>query len=90
MKTITIEQARQDLVSHINYTLNTHEEINISSPGGAIVMIPEDDYESMQETLRLLSDKKSLRALLDGHHTRDNKQALKAYSVEEVFSDLQN
>ena len=90
MKTITIEQANQDLISHINYTLSTREEINISSPSGAIVMIPEDDYEAIQETLRLLSDKKSLRALLNGHHIRDNNQNPKTYSVREVFSDLQN
>ena len=88
MKTITLEQASQDLTSHINYTLSTHEEINIASVNGAIVMMPQCDYESMQETLRLLADKKSLKALLDGHDARDNKTQLKSYTVEEVFSDL--
>lgn len=88
MKTITLEQANQDLISHINYTLATHEEINIASTNGAIIMIPQDDYESMQETLRLLADKKSLKALLDGHYSRDNSIKCKSYSVEEVFSDI--
>jgi len=58
MKTITLEQVNQDLISHINYTLDTHEEVNIASSNGVIIMIPQIDYESMQETLRLLSDKK--------------------------------
>jgi len=88
MKTITLEQANQDLISHINYTLTTHEEINISSTNGAIIMIPQNDYESMQETLRLLSDKKSLNALLNGHNARDKEILPKTYSVEEVFSDI--
>ena len=88
MKTITLEQANQDLVSHINYALDTHEEVNISSSNGAIVMIPQDDYESMQETLRLIADKKSLKALLDSHDARDNDIIQKTYSVEDIFSDL--
>ncbi len=87
MKTITLEQASNDLLSHINYTLDTHEEVNISSTNGAIIMIPQNDYESMQETLRLLADKKSLKALLNSHDKRDNN-ILKTYSIEEVFSDI--
>ena len=88
MRTITIEQATNNLQQHINYSLDTHEEINIASNNGAIVMIPQLDYESMQETLRLLSDKKSLKALLDGHNSRDLNQPFKSYSVKEVFSDI--
>ncbi len=88
MKTITLEQASKDLLSHINYTLSTHEEVNIASSNGAIVMIPQDDYEAMQETLRLLADKKSLKALLDGHEARDNHAPIKSYTAEEVFGDL--
>jgi len=88
MKTITLKQANEDLISHINYTLSTHEEINISSDKGAIIMIPQNDYESMQETLRLLADKRSLKALLDGHEARDNNIKPKSYMIEEVFSDI--
>jgi len=88
MKTITLEQASQNLMSHINYTLDTHEEINIFSSNGAIVMIPQDDYESMQETLRLLSDKKSLKALLDSHDARDKGIIQKVYKIEDIFGDI--
>jgi len=51
-------------------------------------MLPQDDYESMMETLRLLEDKKSLKALLDSHTLRDQGKEVVSYSVEEVFSDL--
>ena len=53
-------------------------------------MLPQEDYESMQETLRLLMDKNSLRALLDGHNVREKGLIPKSYSVEDVFSDLYN
>ena len=88
MKTITLEEANHDLLSHINYTLNTHDEVNIASSNGAIIMIAQDEYESMQETLRLLADKKSLKALLEGHDYRDNNKSQKTYKIEDVFSDL--
>ena len=88
MKTITVKQASDNLLQHINYTLDTHEEINITSDNGAIVIIPQTDYESMKETLRLLNDKKSLKALLDSHIARDTNQKLKTYTVEEVFGDI--
>ena len=88
MKTVTLEQANQDLIGYVNYTLSTHEEVNIASKNGAIIMLPQDDYESMMETLRLLGDKKSLKALLDSHTLRDQGKEVVSYSVEEVFSDL--
>ena len=90
MKTITLEQANNNLLQHINYTLDTHEEINIASSNGAIVMIPQDDYESILETVRLLGDKKSLKALLDSHAKRDKGLEPKSYSIEDVFSDIQD
>jgi len=90
MKTITYKQANSNLIEHINYSLSTHEEVNIASENGAIIMIPQTDYESMQETLRLLSDKKSLKALLESHEYRDNNVEMESYSIEEVFSDIQN
>ncbi len=72
MRTITFEEANSDMLSTINYSLDNHEEINIATSKGAVVIIPQDDYESMQETLRLLQDTKSLKALLDSHNNRDN------------------
>jgi len=35
-------------------------------------MIDENHWEEMQETLRLLKDKKSLAELLDAHRQRDH------------------
>ncbi len=88
MKTITLDQANADFQKIINYSLKTRDEVNIASDQGAVVVIPQDDYEAMQETLRLLSDKQSLKALLDGHEARKKGKKIKSYSVKDVFSDL--
>ncbi len=90
MKTITLEQANKDLLSHINYSLQTHDEVNIASESGAMIMLPQEDYESIMETVRLLADKKSLKALLDSHTQREQGVKATSYTVEDVFSDLQN
>jgi PHD/YefM family antitoxin component YafN of YafNO toxin-antitoxin module len=88
MKTITLEQANKDLLGHINHSLKTHEEVNIASDNGAIIMLPQEDYESIMETVRLLSDKKSLKALLDSHLQREEGIEPTSYRVEDVFGDL--
>ena len=90
MLSITLENANSNLQNMVYHALDSSEEITIASNRGAVVMIAQDDYNSMQETLRLLQDKKSLKALLHSHQLRDNGEAIKSYSVSEVFSDLQN
>jgi PHD/YefM family antitoxin component YafN of YafNO toxin-antitoxin module len=90
MKTVTIEKAVRNLDAMIEDALNSHEEINIATDRGAVVMIPQEDYEAMRETLRLLEDKKSLQALLESHWLRDQGEIPEGYSVEDVFSDLQD
>ncbi len=90
MLSTTLEKANNDFKSIVYHTLLSHEEVSIASDKGAVVLLTQEDYESMQETLRLLSDKKPLKALLDAHQQRDNDEPLKSYNVAEVFSDLQN
>ena len=71
----------------INYSLETHE-INIVTDNGAVIMIPQEEYEAIQETLRLLSDKQSLKALLEAHEARKNGELPKSYTIQDVFGDL--
>lgn len=39
-------------------------ETAIVSDRGAVILVPQDEFESMRETLRLLSDPRALKALL--------------------------
>jgi len=88
MKTVTLESAQREFVHLINQCLDNREELNIASSRGAVILIPEDDYEAMQETLRLLCDKKSLKALLESHFKRDEGKLSKTWSMQEVFADV--
>jgi len=88
MRTITLKQAQIDIQDIMNYSLTTHDEVNIASEQGAVIMIPQEDYDAMQETLKLLSDKQSFKALLNAHETRQKGEIPPSHSVKDVFCDL--
>jgi PHD/YefM family antitoxin component YafN of YafNO toxin-antitoxin module len=90
MKTVTLEQAVSDLREMIKDALHSKEAITIATEDGAVTILPEEEYTSMQETLKLLGDKKSLNALLTSHQDRDSGYIAESYSVEDVFDDLQD
>ena len=89
MHTIVIQQAMQTLPQLIQDTLDNAEETVIVSEAGAVVLVAQREWENMLETLRLLQDKTSLKALLDGHRTRDLGNIPDAVTVAEAFYDLQ-
>ncbi len=90
MKTVTLNQAAADLKNMIKDTLHNKEAITIATEDGAVTILPQEEYESMQETLNLLMDKKSLNALLTSHHDRDAGYVSESYTVEDIFDDLQD
>ncbi len=90
MKTVTLEQAVVDLREMIKDALQSKEAITIATEDGAVTIIPEEEYSSMKETLKLLEDKKSLSALLISHRDRDSGYVSESSSVEDVFDDLQD
>jgi len=84
----SLEYLNNDLSDMLYHTLTSNEEVSIATTKGSVIMISQEQYDSMQETLRLLSDKKSLSALLDSHNKRDENLQIDSYSVSEVFNDL--
>ena len=63
-------------------------ETIIVSEAGAVVLIEQQEWEHMLETLRLIQDKTSLKALLDGHKQRDAGDVPDGVTMEEAFYDL--
>jgi antitoxin YefM len=55
MKTITAEQAQTDLSDLLEETAISHEPIQILGQANNGVLVSEDDWRSIQETLYLLS-----------------------------------
>jgi len=72
------------------HLLFEQEESAIVSDNGTVFLIPQKEFESMREILRLLSDKRSLNALLEGHSRHDAGLKLDSQSVEQIFYDLQD
>ena len=55
MKTITVEQAQSALDTIINETASHHHPIHIAGKTNTGVLISDDDWRSIQETLQLLT-----------------------------------
>ncbi|MCP4351609.1 MAG: hypothetical protein GY795_39595 [Desulfobacterales bacterium] len=88
MISIGIEKAAQTLPQLIQDTITNCEETVIVSDTGSVVLIDQAEWENLQETLRLLRDKKSLEALISGHKQRNQGVRPDGVSIEKAFYDL--
>jgi PHD/YefM family antitoxin component YafN of YafNO toxin-antitoxin module len=88
MNALSLQEASTNLPRIIAETIQNSDETLIVSDEGAVIMIDKDYWEEIQETLRLLSDKKSLTALLEGHRQRDQGIISPGKTMDEVFNDL--
>ncbi len=84
MNTLSLQEASSNLPNIIENTIKNSDETVIATDLGAVIMIDENYWEEIQETLRLLKDKKSLAALLDAHCQRDQGMVPQGKSIEEV------
>jgi antitoxin YefM len=55
MQTLTATEARTNLYRLIDQTAESHQPIAISGKRSSAILISSDDWESIQETLYLLS-----------------------------------
>jgi PHD/YefM family antitoxin component YafN of YafNO toxin-antitoxin module len=83
-----LQEASSNLPHIVEETLKNCDETLIVSDWGTVIMIDQDYWEEIPETLRLLRDKKSLAALLDGHQQRDKGFIPAGKTISEVFNDL--
>jgi PHD/YefM family antitoxin component YafN of YafNO toxin-antitoxin module len=68
--------------------LKNNEELIVDSKLGNFVVVPENDWNQMNETLKLLNDKVALKALIEGKSLRNAGHVPDGYSIEEIFNDL--
>ena len=61
--------ARQNLYSVINEVIDTQEPVYITAKSGNVVLLSEDDYKAMVETLYLTSIPGMRQKILDGINT---------------------
>ena len=66
---INITNFRKNIFSMIENTIRYNEPVNISTKDGNVVLLSEEEYRGMEETLRLLSNPEMKQKLLEGKNT---------------------
>ena len=55
MTTTTVEKFQKHLPEYMNQAVLSHETVYIQSKGGTAILIGEEEYNALKETLYLLS-----------------------------------
>ena len=66
MTTMTVTEARKSLYSLVDETNSSHEPIHILGKRGGAVLIGEDDWSAIEETLYLTSIPHMQKSIVDG------------------------
>ena len=69
MKTLTATQVRKDIYRLLDEASKTHEPIQITGKRSNAVLISEDDWRSIQETLYLTSIPGMAESIQEGLNT---------------------
>lgn len=69
MKTISATQARKEIYRLLDETSETHEPIQILGKRSNAVLISEDDWRAIQETLYLASIPGMQESIIEGLNT---------------------
>ena len=84
MKTLTATDARNNWFELIKNSIKGHNIYRITSKEGGAVLLSEEDYESLLETLELLSTPGMLKSIKQAK--KEIKEG-KTFSMKEVFGD---
>ena len=69
MTTVTATEARKHLYKLIDDVANSHEPVQITGKRGSAVLVGEDDWRAVQETLHLVSIPGMRESVLEGMAT---------------------
>lgn len=69
MKTITDEQAQSDLPQLLEQAAASHEPVQINGKRASAVLVAEEDWRSIEETLYLLSVPGMRESIREGMQT---------------------
>ncbi len=82
MKTLTATEARRDLFKLLKRSARGHQQFRITWDEGDVVLLSQEDYESLLETLELLSTPGLLKSV---RRARKEIAQGKTYPLEEVL-----
>lgn len=69
MLNINITNFRKNIFAMIENTIRYNEPVNISTKDGNVVLLSEEEYRGMEETLQLLSNPEMKQKLTEGKNT---------------------
>ena len=69
MTTVNATQARADLYKLLEQVASSHEPVQIKGKKGSAVLVSEDDWRAIQETLHLLSVPGMRESIIEGMKT---------------------
>lgn len=86
MTMVPLAEARANLSKLVDEAMTTHERIGVSKNGRrAAVILGADDYDSLLETLDILSDRDLMDAIRQGQADAERGDV---YSLEEVTNAM--
>jgi len=84
MTTLPLAEARANLSRLIDQAVMTHERIEVTRKGRrAAVILSADDYDSIMETLEILSDPGLMRDIREGEAELDRGEFVSLETVTE-------
>ncbi len=84
MKTLTATDARNEWFSLLRNSVKEHRIYRIAAKEGGAILLSEEDYENLLETLELLSTPGMLKSI---KQARKEIKEGKVYTMKEVFGD---
>ncbi len=85
MITISSTAARQSISKTISTVLNDRLPVRITNKRlGSVIIMPEDDFESWQETVYLLKSPANARRLMEGIDELNHREGTVSVSMDEL------
>lgn len=85
IQTITLNKAQADFATLMELAINKHSQFRIASEQGGVILISEEDYDNLLETLELLSKPDFYDSIQQADQEIENGNAL---SWGKVFDRL--
>ena len=86
MTTLPLAEVRANLSKLVDETVRTHQRIEVTRKGRrAGVILSADDYDSIMETLAILSDRELMREVREAEAEAESGQI---YTLDEVTEEM--
>ncbi|MBI2152146.1 MAG: type II toxin-antitoxin system Phd/YefM family antitoxin [Candidatus Rokubacteria bacterium] len=82
MKTVTATEARRELFNLLKRSVRGHRQFRITHKEGDVVLLSQEDYDGLLETLELLSTPGLLKSI---RQARREIARGETYSLQEVL-----